>query len=393
MTKKYLSVKRKDNFEQFESYLTDPNLETYILRLPNDIYGGGGVGRSSALTQLIATWADRSDSPRLESYIDSNRFDKYKDFVSNLHGLSAVYFSNHVSGKDSNDNIRYKVLKTATSRIHAMYLTQLEDVVKKRDLELISVLGAKREFLPALYRHRPSISELLDRQRHGNVISSSENMNDLFLHCMDSLKFPPRSEAYIEQLAHKNRIGKILHEAFRNTAEHAYLTTKGDFPRRGLRCIVFKINTVSRENFSNGSQFSSKFQTTDSYFEKLANLKRTYTRKHIDILEISILDTGPGFAKTIKSSSSDLDNSELVARCFKIRQTRKLGKNSGYGLNRILSTVKELNGFIRFRTSNCEAVFTSEDNFDENFDPRKFINGNLANVVGTLLTICIPLAY
>ena len=393
MTKKYLLVKRKDNFEQFESYLTDPNLETYILRLPNDISGGGGVGRSAALTQLIATWADRSDSPRLKSYIDSNRFDKYKDFVSNLHGLSAVYFSNHVSGKDSNDNIRQKVLGMATSRINAMYLTKLEDVVNKRDLELISVLWAKREFLPALYRHRPSISDLLDRQRHGNLISTSQHLNDLFLHSMYRMTIPPRSKEYIMQLAQNVHIGTILHEAFRNTAEHAYLTTRGDFPRRGLRCIVFKINSVSREYLSTLLQFSSKFPKNGNYFEKLAKLKRKYPRERIDILEISILDTGPGFAETIKSTSSALDNSELVARCFEIRQTRKLGKNSGYGLNRILSTVKELNGFIRFRTSNCEAVFTSEDNFDENFDPRKCINGNLANVVGTLLTICIPLAY
>ena len=249
---------KKDNFVQFERYLNESNLGDYMLRLPNNFFEGGSVGRSASLTQLIATWASSCDSPYLKSYIASKPLQNYEGFVSNLHGLSAVYFSDHMSGIDSDEDIRYEVLKMATSRIYAMYESNLANVSKGRNIELISVLKARKEFLLAFYQDSPSITDLVDRQRHGNLISTPQKMNFLYLNCLDSLNIPQNSKVSLTKFAQDELIGTILHEALRNTAEHAYLTTRGTIPKRGLRCIVFK--------------FSTKFPTTGIFFKNWQTL-------------------------------------------------------------------------------------------------------------------------
>ena len=219
-------------------------------------------------------------------------------------------------------------------------------------------------------------------------------MNYLFLECMNKLSVPIQKNRYISKLSNNELVGQLLHEAFRNTAEHAYLTVDGQIPKKGLRSISFHIISVDKNRFSEISPFNSTRPEIFDYFEKFASRQRKNARKNIDILEISILDSGPGFAETMRQSKPvGTDDTELVKHCFINSESRKLGENSGWGLHRILAAVKELHGFVRIRTSTCEVSFNTFDKPDENSNLVPNIEGNLENVVGTLLTVGIPIAY
>lgn len=390
MPRKYLSIKRDDNAKQLERYFIDPDLGKYVLRFPSKIQWGGSIGQSASLTQLVATWASRCDTPSLKLFMSPDDSQTHVDFLSRLHGLSAVYFSDQVLGEKSDSNIRYEMLKKAFPRIDAMWKRNYEKVSKGRTVELVSVVGAQREFLPALYCNQPKVEDLLDRQRHGQLVSSSRQMTGLFIKCMKLLNVPTRSESLI---INNELVGDLLYEAFRNTAEHAYLKEDGRMPSRGLRCILFKIHSIDRERIRELTPFSMVRSDADKYFDHIVSLQREYSRKKVDFLEISILDSGPGFAATMNQSTPDSDETALVARCFESHKSRKLGKNSGLGLYRILSAVKNLHGFIRIRTSTCEASFCALDEADENSILKPKIFGKFAMVVGTLLTISIPIVY
>ena len=393
MPKKYLSIKRNDSAKQLEQYYLDPDLGKYILRFPSKIQWGGSIGQSASLTQLIATWASRCDTPSLKLFMSPDESQTHVNFLSSLHGLSAVYFSDQVSGEKSESNIRHKMLKQAFPRIDAMWKRDYKKVSKRRTVELVSVVGAQREFLPALYSRQPTVEDLLDRQRHGQLVSSSQQMTGIFLKCMKLLNVPYRSASLISPLSNNELIGELLYEAFRNTAEHAYLTEDGGMPYRGLRCILFKIHSIDRERVRELTPFSMVRSDADKYFDHIESLRREYSRKRVDFLEISILDSGPGFAATMHQSTPDLDETALVASCFESHKSRKLGGNSGLGLYRILSAVKNLDGFIRIRTSTCEAFFCASGEADENSILKPKIYGQFAMVVGTLLTVSIPIVY
>lgn len=394
MSKNYCSIKSDGNIIQLERYIQDPRIENCTLRLPSKLREGGSMGRSASIAQFVATWASRTNNPSLKTYISSEDAEKFENYVSNLHGLSAVYFSNKVFTLKSDQDIRYELLLQAVPRFKAMQTRNFHTLRKRRIIEIISVVHARSEFLTLLYRQTPGLSELLDRQRHGQLIALPQEMNGLFQNCVESINISYRSQPLVSSLVKDHQIGILLHEAIRNTAEHAYLTNSGTIPKRGLRCVLFSINPIERDRLRAQFPITSTDRTTlTSYFQKVAGLGSKFERKKIDFLEISILDTGPGFAETMRISADGHDDFELVAQCFESFKSSKPGENSGQGLYRILSAVKELNGFIRIRTSSCEIFFCSEDNFDEYFDPRPLIRGELGKVIGTLLTICIPIAY
>ena len=391
--RKFLEIKRKDSIAQFERCLSDSDLSRYALRLPNTIYEGGSMGRATALAQLIATWASGSDEAIVARYAKSA--ERLDEFISSLHGFSGVYFCDKFFESTTEHDLRRDALTQAEPRIVAMHQRDYDKVRKGRRIELLSVLGAKHEFLPAFYRRKPVVSDLIWPENHGKLIVSDREMDGLFRECMEYMSPYRRSRGVVNRLFTSNAVGTLLHEAFRNTAEHAYEPPPSSRRRRGIRGLLIQNSQVLRTSFSRNFPISDGYPNAKDYFEKLAQLESGFHRKSVETLEISIFDTGPGLAKTMRALHADSrSDTELVKRCFQPFETSKRGKSSGLGFSRILATVKELNGFFRCRTSTCEVAFSSIDEIgDDGQDPKIHITGGLAEVVGTVMTICIPVAY
>lgn len=393
MTNSVLQLDPSVNVKQMEGHLTDPYLSKYDLELPSKIHWSGTVGQSASIAQFIATWAKQCESPNLKLAASQNDSHVLKGIVYRLFGLSGVYFSDRVFCEESSQDIRYQMLVHAADRFIAMWEKNLLDVAKGRKIELISVIGAKREFLPALYSKPPTKEDLLDREMHGKLIVKPYEMSALFNRCLEVTNLPKLGKSLIHASNVTDLVGELLYEAFRNTAEHAYLDSEGKMPHKGLRCVLIDIVRIDKSRVRKILPLRRTVSSSVEYFQRITSIGAESKRKNIDFIEISILDSGPGFASTMRNSPTDLDEVELVKRCFEKHRTRKGGDFSGLGLFRILSAVNELNGFIRIRTSSCEASYFASNSNDNESVLKPQVSGNLAQVVGTLLTISFPVVY
>ena len=393
-----LTIRRNDGIADFERHLRS-DLSRRVLALPASIRSGGALGRSVGLTQLVFTWAQHADSPTARTYIGSSP-DAYRDFVSPLHGFAAAYFSDSITPRGLEDNIRMDLMRSSRDRIIAMSEGDLGRTAKGRKVEFILVHGAHNEFHRLLYKRTPKLADLMDREGHGRLVTDPSGMSNLLRRCLlrHRIVRTPERKYLTRQLNRKdNPLGQLLHESFRNTAEHAYLDVSGKVPSRGMRSLTIAVQQVDRDEFKSSAVTSSEQPHAAGYFEQLRDMHRShYHRKHIDVLEISVLDSGPGFAQTISrvcGSEESLDDVDRVARCFQKHQSAKSGPSSGIGLSRILESVHDLRGFMRLRTSTTESFFAGSPDYSPDMNPLDFIQGELAKVRGTSLTIGIPLVY
>ena len=396
-----LAIRRDDGMAEFERHLQRPDLSYQSLALPSNIRGGGSLGRSVGLAQLVATWAQRSASPEVRMYIGSPGPETYPNFVAQLHGFAAAYFSDCVMPKGLDENIRMDLMRSCAPRVIAMSKGDLRNTAKGRKVEFILVHGAHNQFHDLLYKRIPTRADLRDRQRHGQLVADQSAMANLLRRCVHCFRVTGTEQ--LKCLTSKlnrndNPFGQLLHESFRNTAEHAYLDDNGMVPRRGFRSITVAINQVKREDFKPSTVLSSDHPRSHLYFTELK--KRggfAYDRKHIDVLEVSVLDSGPGFAKSISRASAAASRSQddlsLVADCFRKHMSAKYGRTSGIGLYRILESIYHLDGFMRVRTSTTEAFFAGSPNYSPTMEPKDFIQGNLAKVKGTSIIFGVPLVY
>lgn len=391
---KHLTVGKRDGILDYERHLWSHDMHKRILRIPNTLAEAGSMGRSAALAQLIVTWSKRSVHPVTKTFLSSNDLSSHEKFISTLPNLAAAYFSAEVLDSSSQNNIRPNLLKAARPRIHAMADQKLLDTCKGPTIDFTFIAKARTEFYDAFYTRKPELPDLLDAERHGKLICSAYSLNSLLYFCLDALGTLRRNQKgqVLRRLLDAQDIpfGTLIHEVFRNTAEHAYLDDHGGLPAKGLRSLLISSRHVSRKTLTDVNLLSVSRPSAIRYFHELSNRPSAASAENLRLLEISILDTGPGFGRSLLSSVT-LTDKEAVANCFKKHQTRKTGPASGIGLYRALRAIQSLGAFIRVRTSSTEAFFASSPDFHPDMNPYSYVEGDLANVNGTLITIGIPM--
>ena len=387
-----LSVRRHDGVREHDQYMLAAQRGTAALKIPRSISHAGALGRSVSFAQLIATWASTSSERRILTSLPADGRDDLDEFVSRLHGLSAAYYADQITAEDGKTNLRKLLLRAATPRIRAMADRKFASTARGLLTELVFVHRAQRQFHSAVYWREPTQADLMDPQRHGELVVPPREMNALVVNVLQE-QVRPRDFKRIEPLLDRRdfRLGHLLHETFRNTAEHGYLDLNGGIPPRGLRCILIAVRHTRPEELEPRALLSAEHPHTDEYLDVLRARASRGPRRLLHILEISVLDTGPGFIATIAPHrDANVKDSDRVAECFLDHVSSKRGPNSGLGLGRVLSHVRELDGFLRVRTSTTEAFFSSLSD-TRGSQPAPHVVGNLVKATGTALTIAVPL--
>lgn len=385
-------VRSRDGVSEFEHQMRNVQRGEVAMRIPASIRDAGSLGRSVSFAQLIATWAERSSRLSIRTKIAADRPDSHERFVSRLHGLAGAYFADCIFAADGKTDIRRALLKAASPRILAMSHRRFDKAARGQLAELVFVHNARHQFHSVAYRRRPDIADLKDPQLHGELIVSPHEMNAFLINVLKKLNLSRQDSAPIESLLRDPGIplGHLLHETFRNTAEHAYLDPKGRIPSKGLRCILVALRPAHLSDLQARTLVSGNHAELESYFKRLRDRFNQSVREHVYLLELSVLDTGPGFADTMPQLA--VDDRARVAHCFVDHASSKPGVNSGLGLGRVLALISQLEGFARFRTATTEAFFSSLIPQPAPSPPTPHVTGGLPKVVGTALTIGIPLA-
>lgn len=390
-----LPIKKSTTPEEFEKLLTTPNLGEKTLVIPNSLSHAGTLGCSMAFAQFLLTWSRKSEQKRIQTFLKTKDTSEHIKFTQRIHGFATAYYSDWLSAHDDpNTNLRTDLLRSASERIRAMHLGDMKNTGRGREIELIFIAGAKQEFHGSLYTKAPNAIELADPEAHGQLIRTKEQLNNVFARFFNFLKV---YETLSKHLQGKDLpFGSLLSEAFRNTAEHAYTEPGGSKIPRNLRCVRLANTQVARErlkSFSIGT--SNTRSSSQEYFTQLSKRFRDRTGPNIDFLELSILDSGSGYSRTMgtREDNKGLSDVELVRKCFIKHQSSKPPEVSGVGIYRMLSAVAELEGFIRIRTSSVEAFYCGIDGKPDNLDLNKVVCGDMAPVEGTLITVGIPVAF
>lgn len=389
-----LSVRVNDGARQFDKHIRAAHQGGTVLAIPLSIKYAGALGRSVAYAQFVATWAAAHATRKIETKLSNGSPDDYERFVSRLHGLTAAYYAEQITADDGETNLRAALLKAAMPRISAMSERRFDEAARGQLTELVFVTHARNEFHSAVYRRTPTRADLMDPERHGELIVSPREMNALVRNILHAQNIADSDLKCLAPLLDDKDLplGHMLHETFRNTAEHAYLDLHGRIPPKGLRCILINVLHVQPDALQPRTLICADHPHVDHYFQTLRDRAGLGRRRLVHILEISVFDTGPGFAATIGPNINECTvDAKRVAACFRDHVSSKPGRNSGLGLGRVLSCVDSLHGFLRIRTSTTEAFFSSRSQPSESA-PVPSVAADLPNATGTSLTIAVPLA-
>lgn len=146
----------------------------------------------------------------------------------------------------------------------------------------------------------------------------------------------------------------IIHELFANTDEHAKTNELGHNLYPNIRAIQLKFHTKRVESYI---ELYRDFKGMTDYFNsdfKVNEMGDLY------LIEISILDSGPGLVKRYKGLSkyniSINEEIEIIKECLYRHNTSAEGLRSevkGIGLDRVLKTI-DRKGFVRIKSGRAD---------------------------------------
>lgn len=195
----------------------------------------------------------------------------------------------------------------------------------------------------------------------------------------------------------------IIHELFTNTHEHAKTNELGYNLYPNIRALQLKFHKKPI------NKFVEQFQDYSGLVDYFNSGFTTNNLGELYLLEISILDSGPGFVKRYKRISDyNLDISEeieIIKQCLYRHNTSAegfRGETKGIGLDRVLHML-DGKGFVRIKTGRADVFRDMKNNryhHHENASDiqlNDFQNNSTNNFTvypaaeGTLLSIFYPL--
>ncbi|MBK1439675.1 hypothetical protein JHJ32_06740 [Parapedobacter sp. ISTM3] len=197
----------------------------------------------------------------------------------------------------------------------------------------------------------------------------------------------------------------IIHELFTNTHEHAKTNELGYNLYPNIRALQLKFHKKPINKFV--EQFQD-YAGLVQYFNSGFNVN---PQGDLYLLEISILDSGPGFVKRYKRISdynlNIAEEVEIIKQCLYRHNTSAdgfRGEIKGIGLDRVLQTL-DGKGFVRIKTGRADVFRDMRNNRYHHHDNASeiqlndFQNNSKSNFTvypaaeGTLLSIFYPLEF
>lgn len=197
----------------------------------------------------------------------------------------------------------------------------------------------------------------------------------------------------------------IIHELFANTHEHAKTNELGHNLYPNIRAVQLKFHTKKIKNYI---ELYHDFKGMVDYFNSGFKLNDS---GDLYLVEISILDSGPGLVKRHKRLSEYnipiYEEIEIIKECLYRHNTSAeglQGEVKGIGLDRVLQTI-DGKGFVRIKSGRAD-VFRDMKN-------QRYVHHNKASDIqlndwqnnsttdfaihppaeGTLISIFYPLEY
>lgn len=355
-----------------------PNDE--VLQLPTSMRHLAAGGEVS-VAQLIVTWAQKT-SAALRTYTEGATEDQIEDLVRRLYGLVGALCADTVIDVRNND-ITEAVQDAALARLAVLQGKSPKHGFRGPTTEVICAdhLGQGSPYL--LYERLASGGQALRSRRDFGSLGA----------WMIRATFP---EQYIEAVDSElhEAFGSLLFELLSNTEHHGMIGINGDLLKKSIRLI--KTNHWSLSPASLG-EIASEFHPLSRY---VTSLTPPAGAAHAHLFELSVMDSGPGFACSWTGqpleSMTLAEEERAVRQCFS-DGTSKTHDRFGQGLLHVTRVLRAERGFLRLRTGRLSMYVDYSDaaaDSDSVTELRNWLPENgeaLAPVAGSLLTVMLPM--
>lgn len=350
-----------------------------VLTLPTNSRGNAGGGEPAVL-QAVLTWAASQKTARITTHAHGPADPQLDTFARHLVGMCAALIGNRVTDLDGQD-VTAEVVELATERLHGLQGSKPEEWSRGSQIEIVCAdhlgWGTPKTF----YATAEPGKRLLSRREFDRVAEL------VLAHAVPDYATARKDESL------KTGLADALYELFRNTDEYARSDKKGDRADTSIRGLHARRQAVSRSELARMVQASPPLA---SYCDRL---RPREGRRHIQLLEISVFDSGPGYAPHwLKRSLAEISREEeldAIRTCFAKHATRKDDRTSGMGLCTVVDILRRQNGFLRLRTGRhslyADLGVEQGRAYGDLPELRPWQNLRLAPVVGTLFTFIMPL--
>lgn len=386
-----LSVTRVATIDACETYLSqiEQRKDDRLLLASNlkHAHCGGAV----ALLQVINTWSRvcSDPNPTLVTHAQEPYPERtIANLVETLPGLGSVLMSAEVMARDGQTSMRAAAYGLARRRIEAMDEGRLQETARGIATTLLCADHTTKRALQPFYHSSADGGAHL--RGESDFVDLAADLMKVALGDARRRDFEPKDV---------EAVGVMLRELFANTHIHARTDPTGAPYRRSVRGIH-----LAQHALEDGEKVTGGFMPLATYLD--AVLQRPRRAAQAKLLEISVFDSGPGYAARAAGKHID-DNFPLeteyrfVHDCLLRNITTRKEGGAGVGLPRMLSRLKGRGGFLRVRTGRLSLFksFAGEQDgnlVDPDFDLQDAGFGQdgftrHAPAAGAVLTLLIPI--
>lgn len=369
-------------FAAVEDFLDSPVLGEELLLPTNGRHQAAGA--EGAIVQALATWANMPGPAEIRTYAENQGDDQVEKLVRRLYGLSAFALADRIAAFDG-DDMTDQARATALQRIRRL---AKEDISGSRgpQVEIVCADHLAMSHPASLYtvdedgfakvKDLPAFMRLVDDAIIGRFIGRGYRRN------------LPRN--------FERTLAIALYELIRNTDEHARMDDRGNTRRKSIRGLQGKKHLLKPEHLA---EMTAASPPLNAYCQRL--LPARAENSHVQLIELSVFDTGPGLASSLTgvplAQLPIEDERRAVRQCFAKNISRKHTSSSGLGLPNIAKSLTEAGGFMRLRTGRCALYSDFIDDPVSQFGDLPYLrdwfegDGVAAPVAGTLFTLIFPL--
>ena len=338
-----------------------------------------GCGGEAALSQLLITWAQQQAPGILKTYAEKP--EQIEELIRRLPGLTGALCAAIVIGVSEAEDLTSTVRVAALARLTTLLSEKPNRAYRGSSVEIVCAdhLGRNAPYLlyygekgrtPRL-RPRPSFALLASWLLRRTV-----------------------PETYQHNIAPQmaDALGSVMFELFKNTEEHGQVDAFGNIPSVSIRAVKTVHHAIAPEKLA---QIVADYPPLEQYCQSLEAAEGAI---QTHLFELSVLDSGPGFAvsQTGKSLAEigQKEEEAAVRNCF-TTFSAKGGSRFGQGLPHVMRVLRQERGFLRLRTGrlSIHADFSKDDTGEDSAALEVFRSNNepFAPVAGSLLTVLLPL--
>lgn len=375
-----MRVPRQLQFTRIEAVFSElEGAGSYVLTtsLENSYQALGG---EAALVQAYVTWAQQEVQPHIR--LSSTAPFAPEEAVDRLAPLCAALLANRISVGER--NVTEPVLNAALARMALLQGPDPRSGSRGPQVEIVCADHLGRSFPATLYNSVPD----------GKPTPKPESgLSDLAGKIARATM--PAEQARGETADLELALAGALYELFRNTHEHARHDLAGNFIKRSLRAVQARRHPITPQALARIAE------DTPALAAYCRRLQPRPGRAQLQLLEVSVLDSGPGLAarwlgRELTAADRGAVELDAVKACFAKGASTKPRPGAGMGLPNLIGVGRKSNGFLRLRTGaqSLGADLGAEGDQPLGTAPGlEALHGDriIARAAGTLWTLLLPI--